>query len=117
YLKKVRFYEMHVFKYSRRNGTKASSMPDQVPESVKTERSNELLTLEKAMSLEYRKSFLGTRAEVLMEEEFQLDGIRYMIGHTGEYVKAAVPYEEGLKGRLTEGILSEMLTEEIIVLK
>lgn len=117
YLEKVRFYEMHVFKYSRRNGTKASSMPDQVPESVKTERSNELLTLEKTMSLEYRKSFLGTKAEVLMEEEFQLDGIRYMIGHTGEYVKAAVPYEEGLKGRLTEGILSEMLTEEIIVLK
>ena len=117
YLKKVRFYEMHVFKYSRRNGTKASSMPDQVPESVKTERSNELLTLEKAMSLEYRKLFLGTRAEVLMEEEFQWNGIRYMIGHTGEYVKATVPYEEGLKGRLIEGILSEMLTEEIIILK
>ncbi|MFT4104426.1 MAG: tRNA (N(6)-L-threonylcarbamoyladenosine(37)-C(2))-methylthiotransferase MtaB [Lacrimispora sp.] len=117
YLESIRFYEMHVFKYSRRNGTKAADMPDQIGESVKTERSNVLLGLEKEMSLEYRKSFLGTEAEVLMEEEFQWDGKTYMIGHTMEYVKAAVPFEEGLKGRMVKGIVTEMLNDEVLFLK
>ncbi len=117
YLESIRFYEMHVFKYSRRNGTKAADMPDQVEESVKAERSNILLGLEKEMSLEYRKSFLGTEAEVLMEEEFQWDGKNYMIGHTMEYVKAAVPFEEGLKGRMVKGIVTEMLNDEVLFLK
>jgi len=117
YLESICFYEMHVFKYSRRNGTKAADMPDQVEESVKAERSNILLGLEKEMSLEYRKSFLGTEAEVLMEEEFQWAGKSYMIGHTMEYVKAAVPFEEGLKGRMVKGIVTEMLNDEVLFLK
>jgi threonylcarbamoyladenosine tRNA methylthiotransferase MtaB len=117
YLEKVRFYEMHVFKYSKRNGTKAAEMTDQVQEFIKSERSNELLTLEKEMSLAYRKSYLGSKTEVLIEEEFECNGIKYMIGHTREYVKAAVPYEEGLKGKLLEGTLTEMLTDEVALLK
>jgi threonylcarbamoyladenosine tRNA methylthiotransferase MtaB len=116
YLEKVRFYEMHVFKYSKRNGTKAAEMTDQVQEFIKSERSNELLTLEKEMSLAYRKSYLGSKTEVLIEEEFECNGIKYMIGHTREYVKAAVPYEEGLKGKLLEGTLTEMLTDEVALL-
>ena len=92
-------------------------MPDQVPESVKAARSNELLDLEKSMSLEYRRSFLGIRTEVLMEEEFRWEGNRYIVGHTKEYVKAAVPYEEGLKGRLLEGTLSKMLNEDVMILE
>lgn len=116
YLEKVRFYEMHVFKYSKRNGTKAAEMTDQVQEFIKSERSNELLTLEKEMSLAYRKSYLGSKTEVLIEEEFECNGIKYMIGHTREYVKAAVPYEEGLKGKILEGTLSEMLTDEVALL-
>ncbi|RKD32136.1 tRNA (N(6)-L-threonylcarbamoyladenosine(37)-C(2))-methylthiotransferase MtaB [Lacrimispora algidixylanolytica] len=116
YLEKVRFYEMHVFKYSKRNGTKAAEMTDQVQEFIKSERSSELLILEKEMSLAYRKSYLGSKAEVLIEESFEINGIKYMIGHTREYVKAAVPYEEGLKGKLLVGILTEMLTDEIALL-
>ncbi len=117
YLKNVRFYEMHVFKYSKRNGTRAAVMPEQIPESAKAERSNELLCLEKEMSLEYRKSWLGSRTEVLMEEEYWLNDVHYMIGHTREYVKAAVPYEEGLKGVVTDGILMEMMNDEVAFLK
>jgi threonylcarbamoyladenosine tRNA methylthiotransferase MtaB len=117
YLKNIWFYEMHVFKYSKRNGTKAAVMPDQIPESIKTERSNELLSLEKERSLEYRKSWLGNRVEVLMEEEYWWNGERYMIGHTREYVKAAVPFREGLKGVVIEGILTEMINEEVALLK
>ncbi len=117
YLKNVQFYEMHVFKYSKRNGTKAAVMPDQVLESIKAERSNDLLCLEKEMSLEYRKSWLGSRTEVLMEEEYWWNDIHYMIGHTREYVKAAVPFEEGLKGVVIEGILMEMMNDEVAFLK
>lgn len=117
YLKNVQFYEMHVFKYSKRNGTRAAVMPDQVPESIKAERSNDLLRLEKEMSLEYRKSWLGSRTEVLMEEEYWWNDIHYMIGHTREYVKAAVPFEEGLKGVVIEGILTEMMNDEVAFLK
>ncbi|WP_077611961.1 tRNA (N(6)-L-threonylcarbamoyladenosine(37)-C(2))-methylthiotransferase MtaB [Clostridium sp. Marseille-P2415] len=117
YLKSVQFYEMHVFKFSRRSGTRAAAMQDQIPESVKAERSNELLRLEGDMSLSYRKSFLGTGTEVLMEEEYEWNGVRYMIGHTREYVKAVVPYEEGLKGALVQGTMVEMLNEEVAFLK
>ena len=116
YLEKVRFYEMHVFKYSKRNGTKAAEMTDQVQEFIKSERSSELLTLEKEMSLAYRKSYIGSKAEVLIEESYEINGIKYMIGHTREYVKAAVPYEEGLKGKLLVGTLTEMLTDEVALL-
>jgi threonylcarbamoyladenosine tRNA methylthiotransferase MtaB len=117
YLKKLQFYEMHVFKYSVRNGTRAADMPDQIPESVKTKRSGELLSLEREMSLSYRKSHLGIQTEVLMEEEYEVDGKRYVIGHTREYIKAAVPFEEGIKGRMIKGTLWKMLTDEIIFLK
>jgi threonylcarbamoyladenosine tRNA methylthiotransferase MtaB len=116
YLEKVRFYEMHVFKYSKRNGTKAAEMTDQVQEFIKSERSSELLTLEKEMSLAYRKSYLGSKAEVLIEESYEINGIQYMIGHTREYVKVAVPYEEGLKGKILVGTLTEMLTDEVALL-
>ncbi len=117
YLKKLQFYEMHVFKYSVRNGTRAADMPDQIPESVKAERSSELLTLEQEMSLYYRKSHLGSQTEVLMEEEYETEGKRYIIGHTKEYMKAAVPFEEGIKGTMIKGTLWKMLTDEIIFLK
>ncbi|MDF2889180.1 MAG: MiaB-like tRNA modifying enzyme [Lacrimispora sp.] len=117
YLKKLQFYEMHVFKYSVRNGTRAADMPDQIPESVKTQRSGELLSLEREMSLSYRKSHLGSQTEVLMEEEYEVAGKRYMIGHTREYIKAAVPFEEGIKGTMVKGTLWKMLTDEIIFLK
>jgi threonylcarbamoyladenosine tRNA methylthiotransferase MtaB len=116
YLEKVNFYEMHVFKYSKRNGTRAAQMPDQIPESEKSVRSNELLKLEKEMSLAYRKSCVGSRTEVLMEEAYEWNGTTYMIGHTREYVKAVVPYEEGLKGTIVVGTLGEMLNDEIVFL-
>ena len=116
YLKKIHFYEMHVFKYSKRNGTKASQMPDQIQEAVKTKRSSDLLLLEEKMSLEYRKSLIGSEAEVLMEDEFECNGIRYMIGYTKEYVKAVVPFEKELKGRIVTGKLTKMLDDQILFL-
>lgn len=120
FLEKVNFYEMHVFKYSRRAGTRADKMPNQVPEPVKTKRSAELLALEAEMSKNYRASFLGTETEVLLEEPVTIDGKRYMIGHTKEYVKVVVPYDENrpelAKNCFVTGTMKEFLTDEVIYL-
>lgn len=116
FLEQIGFYEMHIFKYSRRAGTRADRMPEQIPEQIKTLRSDELLELEKRLSEQYRRSFLGKKTEILLEEETQIDGKVYMIGHTREYVKAVVPLEKGRKNQMAEGVLSEMLTPEILLL-
>ena len=120
FLKKVNFYEMHVFKYSRRAGTRADRMPDQVPEKEKAERSARLLMLEKEMSKQYRASFLGTETEILLEEAVTIKGKSYMVGHTKEYVKAAVSCDENRvnsgKNTMVTGILKEFLTDDIIYL-
>ena len=73
FLKAIHFYEMHIFKYSRRAGTRAADMPDQVPEGTKSVRSDILLALEKQQSLEYRGRFLGTEQEIRLEEPIEID--------------------------------------------
>lgn len=90
FLEQVRFFEMHIFKYSKRSGTKAALMPEQVPEQVKTERSNQLLQLEKEMSNEYRERLIGQRVDVLVEEMVWINGISGWIGYTMEYVKVVI---------------------------
>ena len=82
FLEKVHFYEMHIFKYSRRKGTVADKMKEQVADTVKSERSAVLLALEKAQSLEYRKMYIGKRLEVLIEELTEIDGRSYYTGYT-----------------------------------
>ena len=82
FLETVRFYEMHVFKYSKRQGTRAAVMEDQVPEQVKARRSDVLLELEKTMSREYRERFAGSRVSVLFEEAAEIGGKWYMMGQT-----------------------------------
>ena len=90
FVKDADFYEMHIFKYSRRKGTKAAVMPNQVPEHVKTERSMVLQELEAQMSEKFRQYYIGKNAEVLFEECREIGGKQYFIGHTREYVKAAL---------------------------
>ena len=116
FLKRIHFYEMHVFKYSRRAGTRAADMPGQLTENQKGQRSDVLLKLDQEMSLEYRKSFLGEEKEVLMEEKIVIDGTEYLVGHTREYVKAAIPWEEGKKGAMITGIMASMLNDEVFLL-
>ena len=117
FLKAIHFYEMHIFKYSRRAGTRAADMPDQVSEGTKSVRSDILLALEKQQSLEYRGRFLGTEEEILLEEQIEIDGTKYMMGHTRQYVKGAVPYEEGLKNKTVKGIFTKALNEEVLLLE
>lgn len=122
YLEKVYFYEMHVFKYSRRAGTKAAAMTDQIPEQEKGVRSDRLLALEQKMSEEFRKGFLGEKVSVLFEEMITADGKEYLVGHTPEYVKAALPKEECEKMHAASGVIleaqaKEFLTSDILLLK
>ena len=116
FLKRIHFYERHVFKYSRRAGTRAADMPGQLTENQKGQRSDVLLKLDQEMSLEYRKSFLGEEKEVLMEEKIVIDGTEYLVGHTREYVKAAIPWEEGKKGAMITGTMASMLNDEVFLL-
>ena len=116
FLERIGFYEMHIFKYSRRAGTRADRMPEQVPEQIKNVRSEALLLLEKQMSKAYRESFLGKKKTVRVEEKTEIEGRAYMIGHTMEYVKAVVPYADDLKNKMTEGVLKEALNDEVLLL-
>ena len=100
FLEKVNFYETHIFKYSRRQGTKAAEMKDQVPEPVKTERSNQLIALGKVNKKAFEDRLIGQTVEVLMEEEIQRDSKTWQIGHTREYVKVGRKTEENLTNQL-----------------
>lgn len=95
FLEKVHFYEMHIFKYSRRKGTVADKMEKQVDDSVKNDRSKVLLQLEKKMSDEFRTQFIGATKAVLFEEEITIQGKEYVVGHTMEYLKVILPLENG----------------------
>ena len=88
FVEKVNFYETHIFKYSRREGTKAAVMENQVPEQIKTKRSNVLLELDEKKRKEYEEKFIGKTVEVLMEEEIEKDGKIYQTGHTKEYINS-----------------------------
>ena len=100
FIDKVDFYETHVFKYSKRAGTRAAQMEEQVPESVKTIRSNELLELTRRKQASYEEALVGTTQEVLMEEEMICQGEIYQVGHTKEYVKIGQKTEENLTNQL-----------------
>jgi threonylcarbamoyladenosine tRNA methylthiotransferase MtaB len=116
YLERIHFYEMHIFQYSRREGTKAAAMPDQVPEAVKKERSEKLLALGHRMSEEFRRYYLGRQVTALLEEEFLYDGKRYYTGYTKEYVKVAVETKKDLSNTFVTGTLKTQLTEDIYLL-
>ena len=116
FLEKVCFYEMHVFKYSKRAGTVAAAMPGQVPDRVKNHRSNVLLDMERRQSAEFRQRYIGGEAEVLLEEEKDIGGVSYLIGHTKDYVKVALKSDEGPQvNEIIKVHVKGMLTEEILV--
>lgn len=90
----IRFYETHIFKYSRRQGTKAASMDGQLTEAEKSFRSERMIELHHRHAGDYEKSMLGKNLEVLIEEEYTKDGRTWYLGHSREYIKTAVPKSE-----------------------
>ena len=98
----IDFYETHIFKYSRREGTKAAVMPDQVDEQIKAKRSAQLIELGEKKRAAYEQSFQGKEVEVLVEEDLELNGKEVQIGHTKEYMKIALETNENLKNSIVK---------------
>ena len=117
FLEDIHFYEMHIFKYSKRQGTRAAVMPNQVPEEKKNARSAELIALGEKMSQEFREDYLNREVEVLFEEENVIDGNSYYVGYTKEYVKVAKVSEVPLENQFVKGILTQKLSEEIYLMQ
>ena len=88
------FYETHIFKYSRRQGTKAAAMDGQLTEAEKSFRSEKMIELHHRHAGDYEKSMLGKNLEVLIEEEYTKNGRTWYLGHSREYIKTAVPKSE-----------------------
>lgn len=119
FLEEVDFYEMHIFKYSKRAGTRAAVMPDQVPEPVKAERSDILLELEAKQSDRFRRKYLNQTVQVLLEEEKEIGGRSYLLGHTVDYVKVAVAAEKAPAEEMAakEGQIGSRKPNDMVMLK
>lgn len=102
FVDKVDFYETHIFKYSRREGTKAAVMENQVSEQVKAQRSALMISLGEKKRRAYEESFVGSEVEVLVEEPDVIDGRKVQTGHTKEYIKVALESGEDLRNQIVK---------------
>ena len=108
---------MHIFKYSIRKGTIAAKMPNQVPDPVKAERSDILLEMEEKLSRAYRELYIGSGVSVLFEEEKEILGESYQIGHTCQYVKVAYKTDKNLSNQIVSGKVTRFLTNDILLME
>lgn len=116
FLEQVGFFEMHIFKYSRRAGTRADKMPDQLTERVKAARSDELFALEAKQSEAFRRAYIGKQAEILWEDRREIEGKVYWLGHTGDYVKVALPADgDELSNTVTQVLVEGFLADDILL--
>lgn len=110
FLKEIKFYKIHVFKYSKRENTKAASFPNQVTPEVKEERSKKVIELSKNIQDEYNKSCIGKKVKVLVEEKH--DG--FYKGHTGNYMYVSIKSEaENLENKIVEVIIESTKNETL----
>ena len=115
FIEQVDFYETHIFKYSRRKGTRADRMEGQIPENVKGERSHALIQIGKLHQKNYMERFLGRKVEILFEETMEFGGEIYWTGYTREYMKTAVKSRENLENVIKTGIVTGFLQDDIFI--
>ncbi len=96
FLEEIKFYKMHVFKYSPRKGTKASVMPNQIDGNKKEERSKKLIELSNENEKKYNEKYIGKKVEVLFEEEKN----DIWQGHTKNYILAHYKTKENLENKI-----------------
>ena len=96
FLKEICFYKMHVFKYSKRDGTVASKMPNQVDGNIKENRSKKLIELSNRNQLAYNENYIGKNLEVLFEEK---QG-EFFVGHTKNYIVAKVKTDKNIENQI-----------------
>lgn len=117
FLEKVNLYEMHIFKYSKRKGTKAAVMPDQVTNKVQSVRSNRLFSIEKEQSKAFRAAYIGKQVTVLFEDQKEIEGKTYQLGYTKEYVRVGIESTGNLSNQLLTGTIKEFLQEDILLME
>lgn len=117
FLTRIKLYETHIFKYSRRHGTRAAAMPDQIPESEKGLRSDRLIQLGEKNRELFEKQYFGQTTEVLFEEINVIDGKEYFAGYTREYIKAAIPADQNYENVLVQGTIGEELDKHVFLFK
>jgi len=100
FVERVGFHETHIFKYSRREGTKAAKLPIQCSNAIKSQRSKELIQLGKLKKKEFERYYLGKEVEVLVEGSGKVKGKEVQVGHTKEYVKILVNNERNLQNQV-----------------
>lgn len=119
FLKKVSFYEMHIFKYSKRRNTPAAARKDQLTEAVKASRSEVYLTLEKQMSADFRRYYIAKTCEVLLEECKEINSTEYWVGYTKEYVRVVIPKvqfsDENMSNQIVTAFISGILENEYML--
>ena len=111
----IRFYETHIFKYSRRQGTKAAAMDGQLTEAEKALRSEKMIAMHHRHASDYEKSMLGKELEVLIEEEYKKDGQTWYLGHSREYIRTAVKKSESYGVNDIVRVRAEEFLEEHIM--
>ena len=115
FVKKVQFAELHVFKYSKRDGTAAAKMTGQVDENVKAERSAALIQIGNLLKETYRNRQIGHTVKVLFEEEISLGDKKYFVGHTRDYIRVAVESPENIAGKIIGVRLMKNMDKEIML--
>lgn len=113
FLQRIQFYEMHIFQYSPRKGTRAAVMEGQIPEPMKKTRSESLLKLAKDMSEVFRSYYIGKEEEILLEEKVQIGAEEYYIGYTREYVRVAVQSDQAEENQFRRGVITDRLAEDV----
>ena len=115
FVKNIHFYETHIFKYSRRHGTKAAAMDGQLTEAVKAQRSEKLLELHDIRAKEYEEAMIGKTIELLLEEEIEEDGKMWYVGHSREYVRAVIEKTEAHQvNDLVEAKVTGFVTDHLL---
>ncbi|MBQ9701128.1 MAG: tRNA (N(6)-L-threonylcarbamoyladenosine(37)-C(2))-methylthiotransferase MtaB [Lachnospiraceae bacterium] len=115
FLEEVSFAEMHIFKYSKRAGTVAAKMDGQIREEIKTDRSDELIALGARLRGLFVDQFVGMNVDVLVEEQIDIDGEKYMTGHTKEYVKVIFKADEAVVNTIVRVDVTKNLNNEILL--
>ena len=115
YIRDIGFFELHVFPYSKREGTKAASMKETLSNKDKTRRVNLLLSMQEPIRRKFLEEKIGKEVEVLIESEFEHENKRYVLGHSKEYIKVALPYIEKARNMIIPAKLISFIKDDIIL--
>ena len=113
FVEEIGFYELHVFKYSRRQGTAADRLPAQLTDRVKSERSERLMKLDVQQSEAFRHRFLGRTEDVIPEEIVEIEGRPYLRGYNRCYVRYLIPLSDASEGACKIGQIMQVCGQEI----